>query len=154
MAINWKSNRMLIFFTLLIIFGIGVWLLVTPSSNNKIPPGNFVGLVPQDWDLFTNGSLIIIVQNQAGVKIELDPTETTADLIQGGLGNDNCNLDFNSIPTNGLEPGNRTMIRFINCQMVPNNKGDGYYINLSLGYIDSISKKPHKSNGFIWTSGH
>ncbi len=135
---------------IILVVGIAVWQMGFLRLSGNINPdkSGFSQLTPLDWSLGENGVFTVVVQNNAGTIVTLDPTETAAILLANGNGA--CGSPTFNPAGNDLRPADTKAITFPTCSLTSADAGEYYRINLTIRYVNQASELPHKSNGLIW----
>jgi len=135
-----------------LVAGVLLWQLGFLEMNKNITPDKrgFSQLVPLDWGLASDGTLNIIVQNNAGTIVELNDVDTNANTIANGDGVCTGGNNILSLPDTQLRPGATVRVTFTGCPLQTARVGEYYKINVTIGYYNRASTLTHKSNGVLW----
>jgi hypothetical protein len=135
-----------------LIAGVLLWQMGYLELGKNVTPDKrgFSQVTPQDWSLLDNGTLIVVVQNNAGTIVNLESDDTAADMLIGGSGT--CTLISSSIAFGDkFRPGATSQITFDDCPIDEGIRiGDYYRVNVTIRYDNPSSGLVHKSTGILW----
>jgi len=129
-----------------IIIGVVVWQTGLLNLGENVTPGKrgFSQISPSDWRLKTDGSFKVIIQNDAGMILNILDSNVT--FAAGGSGT--CSLST-VMPINDFRPAAITTLEFTGCPMTANPK-DYYRMDLTIKYGNPASELTHISRGILW----
>ncbi len=132
------------------VVGIVVWQMGFLDLTKNVSPDKrgFSQVVPIDWVLSQEGTLSIVVQNNAGSIVDVGGAGegTSANIMVGG--GTACAISSGT-PVEDFRPASTIKIEF-DCGAAGRKVGDYYRVNVSIQYTNPTSGLSHLSNGIVW----
>ncbi len=134
-----------------LVAGVVLWQLGFLDISKNVTPDKrgFSQLVPLDWGLASDGTLNMIVQNNAGTIIEIEQAGTEANMMADGTGSCTAPV-IPAAPDNQMRPGATMQLTYTACPLDSTKVGTYYKVNVTIGYTNRASTLTHKSNGVLW----